>query len=451
MGKRTLLQKFLLGSEYIESRKEYEKMLLRGQFGSLLGTICLFYLVLDSITGFTGFLYLYIIGFVISALVVFFNRIREGAYSGIILILFSNIFVFFIVDSGLETRGSFFYFMPTAAAGILLFHLSNIKLSIGFVLLSIALGIGANYNENPLLVFDSQPEYMQKLNFAINFTVGIVSTVVIFLFVIKRDKKAEDSLQKSKRSLEKLRDELIRKNSELEKVNKELDQFVYSASHDMRAPLATLQGLINVASISNVSEYPTYFKLMSNRIEDMEGFVKEVTNYSTNTRLKVENTHINIRKTITDLIDKFHFLAHKLGVGIETNIAADLTVNTDLRRLKIVLSNIIDNAIKYSDHLKTEKFVKIAVVINDKKCVIEIEDNGIGIDPNYQHKVFNMFYRASETSKGSGLGLYIVSETLQKLQGKIQLFSTLTKGTRFVVEIPVDANVFSAKIHSENN
>jgi signal transduction histidine kinase len=105
-------------------------------------------------------------------------------------------------------------------------------------------------------------------------------------------------------------------------------------------------------------------------------------------------------------------------------------------RLKIVLSNLIDNSLKYSDINKGKSFIRIEAAEDNEAKLILVKDNGVGIDQLYIDKIFNMFYRASERSKGSGLGLYIVKETLNKINGSIQVQSILGSGTTFVVSLP---------------
>jgi len=441
MSKRTLLQNILVGNAIIKSKKDFKQALLRGQLALLIGVVCGLYLILDPINGIYGYIIWYIIGLLISCFVIILNRNNKGFYSTLVLIIFVNIFVFLVADSGSPDRGVFFFFMASSAAGLVLFYNSNISIGLGFAALSIVLGVVANYNENTLLlpVKNVASEQTQQVMFTINFVLGIFSTILVLFFVIKRNKDSEFSLEKSRARLEKLADELLIKNAELEKTNEELDRFVYSASHDMRAPLATLQGLINVAQLSESSDdYPKYFNLMTRRIKDMEGFIKEVTNYSRNARLKVEHEAIQIEPLVDELRKSFSFLAQQANITLDFNIADDLIINSDARRVKVVLNNLIANAIKYSDELKLGKFIKITAHKMNNLCEIIIEDNGIGIDPKYHSKIYDMFYRASESSSGSGLGLYIVKETLQMLEGSIDFLSVLNQGTTFKVKIPVN-------------
>ncbi len=231
--------------------------------------------------------------------------------------------------------------------------------------------------------------------------------------------------------------ELLRKNIELAKTNKELDRFVYSASHDMRAPLSSLLGLINVAEKSdNPEDLPMCFTMMKNRIETMEGFIKEVTDYSRNSRLEIINTDIILHETFNQAINSLEFSFPKDSIEFDNRIAKGLIIYSDPNRIKVIVNNLLSNAVKYADPSKEKHIVTCnAEIVVDKIC-IEISDNGIGIEREHLEKIFDMFYRASDRSEGSGLGLYIVSETLQRLKGNIRVESTFGEGTKFFVYLP---------------
>lgn len=229
------------------------------------------------------------------------------------------------------------------------------------------------------------------------------------------------------------------KNEELEKANKELDRFVYSASHDMRAPLSTLRGLLNLAKKTHKpEELDDYHEKMVNRIHTMEGFIKEVTDYSRNSRLEIKSSKVNLKFIVDEVKNSFEFLSNEARVEFNIEIDPELELNSDKERLKVILNNLVSNAIKYHDTNKSKRFVKFQASVENNCCLIRIIDNGIGIHPEYQEKMFDMFFRASERSDGSGLGLYIVKETLQRLKGEISCKSEEGVGSTFEVRIPAD-------------
>lgn len=232
--------------------------------------------------------------------------------------------------------------------------------------------------------------------------------------------------------------ELRSKNEELEKANRELDKFVYSASHDMRAPLSTLRGLLNLAKkTDDRDEIKDFHEKMVNRIHTMEGFIKEVTDYSRNARLELKISRINLKSLLDEVIASFEFLLNEISMKYIIEVDRKLELISDEGRLKVILNNLVSNAIKYHDPDKTRRFFKVMAFLKDNWCYISISDNGIGIPLEYQQKMFDMFFRASEKSDGSGLGLYIVKETLQRLKGDINCQSQELIGSTFEVRIPV--------------
>jgi signal transduction histidine kinase len=205
----------------------------------------------------------------------------------------------------------------------------------------------------------------------------------------------------------------------------------------MRAPLSSLLGLLEIVRLTNKeTELTEYFDLMKNRILTMEGFIKEVTDYSRNARTKVSYTEVNLYSLVKEVISGIEFIASNTKtVGI-INIPENMTSFCDVARMKVILNNLISNSIKYSDPTKVESYYEVSMHMSDSELIISIADNGIGIQTDYQGRIFEMFYRATESSDGSGLGLYIVKETVHKLGGTITFESEFTKGTTFTVRLP---------------
>jgi len=239
--------------------------------------------------------------------------------------------------------------------------------------------------------------------------------------------------------------ELSLKNAQLAKTNEELDRFVYSASHDMRAPLSSVLGLIHIAQKATSQEELNYcLEKMGERIMVMEGFIKDVTDYSRNARGEVNKKQVNILEAVTAVKNNLRhsFDSDKISMGID--IPADLFVYTDIHRLTIVLNNLVSNSTKYYDPSKEDPHIQIDARAGNGFVSISVADNGMGIEPAHHSKIFDMFYRASENSEGSGLGLYIVREALQKLGGTIDVKSQPGVGSTFTFTLPVGHPEISA-------
>ena len=96
----------------------------------------------------------------------------------------------------------------------------------------------------------------------------------------------------------------------------------------------------------------------------------------------------------------------------------------------------MNNAIKYADPEKSLPFIKVNAKVQTDFCIITFEDNGIGIEEEFKNKIFNLFYRATSQAQGTGIGLFIVKDTIERLSGKIEVESQIGKGTTFIVQIP---------------
>lgn len=232
-------------------------------------------------------------------------------------------------------------------------------------------------------------------------------------------------------------DELMNSNTELKKLNEEMDRFVYSTSHDLRAPLLSILGLLNIIEKEN-NQYDLkgYLKLLRDSTIKLDRFISDIIDYSRNTRLEVEHKEVNF----TDIIDDC-FKHHNYMPGCSTllkviKIDEQVKLYSDETRLTILFNNLISNTIKYQKPDIDDSFVKIEATITPKELHVKIADNGIGIEEQYLKNIFDMFYRASPEAKGSGLGLYIVKETLEKLKGSIQVKSIYNEGTTFTLVIP---------------
>ncbi|MDW8297080.1 MAG: PAS domain-containing sensor histidine kinase [Raineya sp.] len=240
-------------------------------------------------------------------------------------------------------------------------------------------------------------------------------------------------ISESKENQRKLQEQ----NEELTKINNELDRFVYSASHDLKAPLASILGLINIAKMEkNTDMLFHYLDMMEQSVRKLDNFIKDIIDYSRNSRLEIACEPVDLQKIIDEIYENLNYLEKSIFIKKNTRIQAQAPFYTDKKRLSVILNNLLSNAINYHNIRKLNPFINIEATITEKEAKIEITDNGLGIAHEHLGKIFDMFYRASYDSKGSGLGLYIVKETIQKLGGKISVHSELGEGTRFTLIIP---------------
>lgn len=254
--------------------------------------------------------------------------------------------------------------------------------------------------------------------------------------VQERTKELNDEIDTRKMAEEKLQ----RSNQELSKRNTELDNFVYSVSHDLRAPIASVLGLINLArKDDDVAMKNTYLEKINNSALQQDNFIREILDQSRNSRLEVKKEEILFEPLIDETFNQLKF-ATSTGKSVEKviQIKQNAPFFSDRWRLKVILNNIISNAIRYRNG--KDPVIKVNVDVQGHHAKLEIEDNGKGIAKEHLDKVYRMFYRATDDGAGSGLGLYIVKETIDKLKGSIHIDSEVGKGTTVSIDIPeVDA------------
>lgn len=227
-------------------------------------------------------------------------------------------------------------------------------------------------------------------------------------------------------------------NEELKKSNAELDRFVYSVSHDLRAPLASILGLSQLAETETTdSEVLECLELIKTSVKKLDSFIQDILDYSRNARTDVKTESIHFEELLHDIQNNIKFIiTGDRKVKLEVNVQNGVDFHTDKGRVSIILNNLLSNAIRYHNPDAPQPYVKMNVQLSKDAALITVKDNGIGISAENREKIFEMFFRVSSRSMGSGLGLYIVKETVEKLKGKIELISEPGKGTEFTVVLP---------------
>lgn len=259
-----------------------------------------------------------------------------------------------------------------------------------------------------------------------------VSAIVLAATVAERT-QAENALTKFNVNLETMVQE---RTKELSKRNNELDNFVYSVSHDLRAPIASVLGLINLAKNDKDRAMAAVYldKIHSSALQQ-DNFIREILDQSRNARLEVKKDEIQFEELIDETFNQLKF-ATSTGQAVEkiVDIKQEGPFYSDRWRLKVILNNIISNSIRYRNG--RDPVIKINVSVVDQMAHFEIEDNGRGIAKEHIKNVYRMFYRATDDGAGSGLGLYIVKETVDKLHGSIEIESEEGNGTTVKLDIP---------------
>ncbi|WP_100614796.1 PAS domain S-box protein [Confluentibacter citreus] len=230
--------------------------------------------------------------------------------------------------------------------------------------------------------------------------------------------------------------ELCQSNKELVKTNKELDSFVYSVSHDLRSPLTSILGLVSfIEEDSKEPDTIEQVKMIRTSINRLDGFIKNILNYSQNNRTELEIQNIHLKKTIHDVVESVHNMKEADGISFKIDIKEQHPFYSDWQRFNTVVENLVSNAIKYHSEAISGRYIKLTGTSNKEELKLSISDNGMGIAPEFHDKIFEMFYRLPGNTIGSGIGLYIVKETVDKMHGTIEIESKKGVGTTFNITL----------------
>ncbi len=225
------------------------------------------------------------------------------------------------------------------------------------------------------------------------------------------------------------------RTASLERANREMDRFVYSISHDIRSPLSSIQGLINLMKVDKDAA-DKYLGLIESSVVRLDKYTKDILDYTRNSRTKLAYKKVNLEELIDKCIEQVEYLEDEQDVAIRKDIQLDDPVWADPWRLEVIFNNLLSNAIKYHDKDKQQISVDIKAWQENGRLQIVLADNGAGISKEHLGKIYDMFYRASEDSQGSGMGLFIVKETINHLKGNIHIESTVKVGTTIRISLP---------------
>jgi signal transduction histidine kinase len=248
----------------------------------------------------------------------------------------------------------------------------------------------------------------------------------------------EEELYAANEELTSQQEELKQTVEELASRNFELDQLVYKTSHDIRSPLTSILGLANVMRAEkDTSQWPLYLSLIENRVQTLDRFVQSMISYAKANRGELDIQLIDFTSIVAQTKHDLAYMKGFDSLDIRlVNTGEQVEFYGDVFRIQILFNNIISNAIKYQNTYAENHYLQIAIHQTLQYVEITFTDNGIGIKEGHQARIFDMFYRATESTDGSGLGLYIVKQTVERMKGKISLKSQYGQMTQFAVRIP---------------
>jgi len=233
-------------------------------------------------------------------------------------------------------------------------------------------------------------------------------------------------------------EELRAKNEALEKVNSELDRFVYSTSHDLRAPLTSVLGLVDLCERlePDNAELQTFFSMMKQAVNRLDNTIKNILDYSRNSRMGIAAEKLPMHEIIHQAIDYIRHMPEAAKIDFQVEVVEKVPLVSDRLRVTAIVNNLITNAAKYQRKDEVNPWVNVRFDAGETGATLTVSDNGEGIPEEKHQRIFEMFVRHSQNSTGSGLGLYMCKEMVERLQGSISLRSIPGKGSAFTVFFP---------------
>ncbi len=254
--------------------------------------------------------------------------------------------------------------------------------------------------------------------------------------LLKINNELEHRVKDRTDELVKKNEELKVKNIELERINNDLDSFIYSASHDLKAPIANLEGLTSILrkrlTDKLSDEDKKLFDLVKLSINKFNITIKDLTEIAI-----IQKDASDQKELISfrEIFDDIKIDTQKLIKDSEATIHEYYDVPElwfARKNIRSICYNLFSNAIKYRDPQKN-LIVNIQTYKNSGHIVLSISDNGLGIGAEYKEKMFSMFKRFHNHVEGSGVGLYIVKKIIDNHGGKIEVESEKGKGTTFKI------------------
>ncbi|MCZ8022003.1 MAG: HAMP domain-containing sensor histidine kinase [Cyclobacteriaceae bacterium] len=226
------------------------------------------------------------------------------------------------------------------------------------------------------------------------------------------------------------------KEESLLKTTEHFDQIFYKTTHDLKAPIRSALGLLNLAENTTEEQRTEYLQLIRANLLKLDSFLDELNDFFSGNRLEVKREPIDFNKIAEEELKFVSGLAEHKQISISLDVSQKSTFHSDIFRVKTILTNLIANAIKYFDTNKKFAYVKIYILVNAEQAIIKVEDNGVGIEPQYLSRIFDRFFRANHAVPGTGMGLFILKDTVDRLNGKVEVSSLKDVGTTFCITLP---------------
>lgn len=294
----------------------------------------------------------------------------------------------------------------------------------------------------------------QRLIIVLGSMIFILLTAAVFYFYrnLQRIKSLYRTIQENSEEIQAQAEELQLSNQTIGRINegleqmvetrtkelkqayKELDTFFYRSSHDFRRPLTTFMGLAEVAKITVKDEVALgLFEKVNETARSLDKMLIKLQSISDVGSLQLIYKEIFMAEMFSAVEDTFRDELKAKDIRIVTEVRTPESFFSYTALIKVIIENLVENSIMFSDY---QKVIKLEAESDERGLTIQVTDSGWGIEKEYISQIFDMYFRAHERSKGNGLGLYIVKKITEKLNGTIELQSSVGKGTTVKVFFP---------------
>ena len=271
-----------------------------------------------------------------------------------------------------------------------------------------------------------------KLRTALLIIIALALLVVLwYVFMLRNKNKKIDKLN------EMLEAKVSERTARLMEINKELDTYLYRASHDIRRPIRTLLGLNNIAQINSD---PEQMKQLFSKVHSTAMSMDKML-FKLQMAYELNNTHgiekVDLEELTSECIKDMSMEIAEQNANITVKINKNAkTVQANKALLRIALDNILENALLYQSEEKNE--IEIFTDEGNYFFYIHVKDNGFGIPEKYFDNLFKPYFKISNKTQGSGLGLFLAHKAISFLAGEISVSSTVNQGAQFTIKIPVN-------------
>ncbi len=256
--------------------------------------------------------------------------------------------------------------------------------------------------------------------------------------------QAYNRIEKLNKKLGQVNEELNEKNTtinetneQLSKLNAELDNLVFRTSHDLRSPITSLLAINEVIQMEeDTSTRNEFIAFQKRTLLRLNNIITEILNFAKNKSTSIQCEQIDLKAFIQNALQDHYYSDNAARIKKIVEVSQSCMFETDKMRLGMVVNNLISNGLKHHNTEQESPYLKIVVQVTEQQAEIVVEDNGQGIAQHHIDHIFNKFYRVNTKLTGSGFGLYIAKETVERLGGTIRVESQVNTGTRFFVVIP---------------